>query len=86
MAGTLAVIGTPAKDRNALAEALLDHPFWDGEMWYSEGAGSPLSDASSPAHASRALLCGGSYSPRSIRFGLSPDQDARLAEALGTAD
>ncbi|GAA2245391.1 MULTISPECIES: hypothetical protein [Kitasatospora] len=83
--GALAAIGTPSEATAALAEALLDHPFWDGETWYFEGAGSPLSGASTATHAGRVLLCGGAYSPRTVRFGLSPDQDARLAEALGTA-
>ncbi|MEU3559343.1 hypothetical protein [Kitasatospora sp. NPDC006786] len=86
VADALAAIGTPSEATAALAETLLDHPFWDGETWYLEGAGSPLSGAGAASHTSRILLCGGTYSPRAIRFGLSPDQDARLADALGTTD
>ncbi|MFJ9839144.1 hypothetical protein ACIRYZ_01530 [Kitasatospora sp. NPDC101155] len=84
VASALAAIGTPSEATAALAEALLDHPFWDGETWSFEG-GSPLSGAATATHASRVLLCGGAYSPHAVRFGLSPDQDARLAEAPGTA-
>ncbi|RKT16854.1 hypothetical protein BX285_1209 [Streptomyces sp. 1114.5] len=84
VARILAAIGTPPEAAATLADALLDHPFWDGETWFFEGS-SPLSGASTATHLSRVLLCGGSYSPRGVRFGLSPDQDARLAEALGTA-
>ncbi|MFG3225177.1 hypothetical protein ACGF07_10390 [Kitasatospora sp. NPDC048194] len=83
VAAALATIGTPAEAAAALAEALLDHPFWDGGTWYFE-EGSPLSGGDT-ARTSRVLLCSDSYSPRGIRFGLSPDQDARLAETLGTA-
>ncbi|MFJ8474999.1 hypothetical protein [Kitasatospora sp. NPDC094011] len=82
VADALAAIGAPPESTAALAEALLDHPFWDGETWFFDGS-SPLSGASTDL--SRVLLCGGSYSPRGVRFGLAPDQDTRLAEALGTS-
>lgn len=63
VASALAAIGTPPEERAPLAEALLDHPFWDGETWHLEGVGSPLS-GSSPIGTSRVLYCGGTYSPR----------------------
>lgn len=85
IASALASIGTPAADRAGLAEALLDHPFWNGETWYFERAGFPLSGGATTG-TSRVLRCAGSYSPRIVPLRLSPEQDARLAEALGTAD
>ncbi|MCC9312380.1 hypothetical protein LN042_35910 [Kitasatospora sp. RB6PN24] len=85
VASALAAIGTPTDATTTLAEALLDHPFRGDETWYFEGAGSPLSGTTAVTATSRVLLCGGVYSPRSVRFGLSPEQDSRLAEALGTA-
>ncbi|WP_406112868.1 hypothetical protein [Kitasatospora purpeofusca] len=84
IASALATIGTPSEARAALAEALLDHPFWDGQIWHLEGTGSPLSGGS-PANTSQVLRCGGTHSPRTARFGLSRDQDTRLAEAFGMA-
>ncbi|MFE4973341.1 hypothetical protein ACFRAR_14650 [Kitasatospora sp. NPDC056651] len=83
--GALTATGTPPEAAATLAEALLDHPFWDGETWYFAGAAAPLGGAGTTAHTSRVLLCGGAHSPRGSRLGLSPDQEARLAEALGTA-
>ncbi|MDH6580386.1 hypothetical protein [Kitasatospora sp. MAP5-34] len=84
IAAALATIGTPPEARASLAEALLDHPFWDGETWYHEGAGSPLSGGAISG-TSQVLHCGGTYSPRAARFRLSSDQDFRLADALGDA-
>ncbi|MER5867423.1 hypothetical protein [Kitasatospora sp. NPDC002040] len=85
VASALASIGTPAEARSGLAEAMLDHPFWDGETWYFEGAGSPLRGGATTS-TSRVLRCAGSYSPRIVPLRLSLEQDIRLAEALGTAE
>ncbi|WP_280695635.1 hypothetical protein [Kitasatospora sp. GP82] len=85
VASALAAIGTPPQVRATLAQALLDHPFWGSPAWYFEGAGSPLGGGSPATGVSRVLRCTGDHSPRTVRFGLSADQDTRLAEALGTA-
>lgn len=82
VAEALTAVGAPTGTVHELAEALLDHPFWDGPSWAFEDAVSPLSGAATaPARLPR---CSEEHSPRHTRLPLTPAQDARLAEALGT--
>ncbi|MEU4085953.1 hypothetical protein [Streptomyces aureus] len=82
----LDAIGAPSGTRTVLAEALLDHPFWEAPPWYfHEPDASPLSGGNPTATPSRVLRCVGDWSPRTGGFGLSPDEDICLAKALGTA-
>lgn len=82
----LDAIGAPPQTRTVLAEALLDHPFWEAPPWYfHEPDASPLSGGNATPRPSRVLRCMGNWSPRMGGFGLSLDQDIYLAEALGTS-
>ncbi|MFJ1753816.1 hypothetical protein [Kitasatospora sp. NPDC088134] len=86
VARALASIGTPPEAAATPADALLDHSFWDGETWFFEGS-SPLSGASTAPPTSAACCSAAApTAPAASASGPYPDQDARLAEALGTAD
>ncbi|GAA2993473.1 hypothetical protein GCM10020229_02420 [Kitasatospora albolonga] len=82
VAEALTGVGVRSAQLPELAEALLDHPFWDGPSWVTgEDAVSPLSGATTTP--SRLPRCSEQHSPRHTRLPLTPAQDARLAEALG---
>ncbi|MGK4581995.1 hypothetical protein [Kitasatospora sp. HPMI-4] len=59
VAGALAAIGTPPEATAALAEALLDHPFWDGKTCRTGGLpGTTAQDWSRQHESRRSMTCG----------------------------
>ncbi|MEV7282286.1 hypothetical protein [Streptomyces sp. NPDC093111] len=85
VADALVDAGVADEDSPGLARALLeDHPLWDPVEWSLPGA-SPLSGGEEPFPA--LLCCDDPHSPRCgtrLAQGITREQTARLARALGT--
>ncbi|MDF3141931.1 MULTISPECIES: hypothetical protein [unclassified Streptomyces] len=81
ISGALRAVGVPAKAAPDVAERLLDHDFWDGPTWTTQGR-SPLSGTA--AEPRPLPLCDGRYNPRTVPLGsgITADQERALADAL----
>ncbi|WP_405926190.1 hypothetical protein [Streptomyces sp. NBC_00035] len=81
ISGALTAVGVPESAAPEVAERLLDHPFWDGPTWVTQGE-SPLSGGTTGA--SPLAVCDGRYSPRVLppALGGMPAHARALADAL----
>lgn len=81
ISGALTAVGVPESAAPEVAERLLDHPFWDGPTWVTQG-GSPLSGGTTGP--SPLAVCDGRYSPRVLppALGGIPAHARALADAL----
>lgn len=81
ISGALTAVGVPESAAPEVAERLLDHPFWDGPTWATQG-GSPLSGGTTGP--SPLAVCDGRYSPRILppALGGIPAHGRALADAL----